>query len=75
MPVEGTTISYANNSAYADQVLLIEGVFYLMRRGAWCMAPSPPGPWAVSFRVPQAIYLIPPSSPVYSVTYLSQAGW
>jgi hypothetical protein len=69
VPVEGTTMQYANNTA--DKVLLIGGVYYLSRRGAWFMAPAPQGPWAPAPGPPDVIYTIPPSSPVYTVTYVS----
>ncbi len=69
LPVEGTTMQYASNTR--DKVLLIGSVYYLSRRGAWFMAPSPQGPWAVAAGPPEVIYTIPPSSPVYTVTYVS----
>ncbi|MGB9329600.1 MAG: hypothetical protein WCB10_02395 [Steroidobacteraceae bacterium] len=73
VPVEGTTMQYANNSA--DKVLLIGGVYYLRRRGAWFIAPTPQGPWAAAPGPPEVIYTIPPSSPVYTVTYVSWDYW
>jgi hypothetical protein len=69
MPVEGTTMQYASNTA--DKVLLSGGVYYLSRRGGWFMAPTPQGPWAAASGPPAVIYTIPPSSPVYTVTYVS----
>ncbi len=33
---------------------------------------SPQGPWALATSVPQVIYTIPSSSPVYNVTYVTQ---
>jgi hypothetical protein len=73
VPVEGTTMQYASNSA--DKVLLIGGVYYLRRRGAWFIAPTPQGPWAAAPGPPEIIYTIPPSSPVYTVTYVSWDYW
>ncbi len=69
VPVEGTTMQYANNTA--DKVLLIGGVYYLHRRGAWFMAVTAQGPWAAAPGPPDVIYTIPPSSPAYTVTYVS----
>jgi len=73
VPVEGTTMQYASNSA--DKVLLIGGVYYLRRRGAWFIAPTPEGPWAGAPGPPEVIYTIPPSSPIYTVTYVSWDYW
>jgi hypothetical protein len=36
----------------------------------WFSAGTPDGPWAVATAVPAAIYTIPPSSPVYNLTYV-----
>jgi hypothetical protein len=69
VPVEGTTMQYASNTA--DKVLLIGGVYYLHRRGAWFMAATPQGPWGPAPGPPDVIYTIPPSSPVFTVTYVS----
>jgi len=68
-PVEGTTMQYATNTA--DKVLLIGAVYYVSRRGQWFIAPSPQGPWTTAPGAPEVIYTIPPSSPVYTVTYAS----
>ena len=38
------------------------------------MAPAPNGPWTTCMSVPQEIYTIPPSSPVYNVTYVTQTA-
>lgn len=69
VPVAGTTMQYANNTP--DKVLLIGGVYYLSRRGAWFLAPTPQGPWDPAAAPPEVIYTIPPSSPAYTVTYVS----
>jgi hypothetical protein len=66
-PVEGTTMQYATNTL--DKVLLVGSVYYLSRRGQWFIAPTPAGPWATAPGAPETIYTIPPSSPVYTVTY------
>ena len=68
-PVEGTTMQYATNTA--DRVLLIGAVYYLSRRGQWFIAPTPQGPWTTAPGAPEVIYTIPPSSPIYTVTYAS----
>ena len=73
VPVKGTTMQYANNTA--DKVLLIGGVYYLSRHSAWWLSPTPQGPWAPASQPPEVIYTIPPSSPVYTVTYVSWSYW
>ncbi|MHC4956506.1 MAG: hypothetical protein ACYTGZ_21920 [Planctomycetota bacterium] len=45
-------------------------VFYCCHEGVWYVANSPLGPWAVATAVPDEIYKIPPSCPVYNVTYV-----
>jgi hypothetical protein len=72
-PVEGTTMQYATDTT--DKVLLIGGVYYLSRRGAWFMAPTPQGPWADASGPPEVIYTIPPGSPIYTVTYVTWGYW
>src|SRR5207237_2853370 len=39
----------------------------------WFMSPNPQGPWTTATSVPKEIYTIPPSSPVYNVTYVTQS--
>lgn len=67
-PIPGTTMQYATNTAY--QVIFAAGKYYCCYQGAWFVAASPNGPWALAAAVPQVIYTIPPSSPVYNVTYV-----
>jgi hypothetical protein len=66
--IEGTTMSYASN-ADAD-VIRIEDEYYLCANAVWFVSSSPTGPWKVLTDVPSVIYTIPPSSPVYHVTYV-----
>jgi hypothetical protein len=72
-PVEGTTMQYATDTT--DKVLLIGNVYYLTRRGAWYLAPTPNGPWATAARPPEVIYTIPPGVPMYTVTYVEWGYW
>jgi hypothetical protein len=69
-PIEGTSLSYATNTA--DKVVKVGDVYYLCLQGVWFMSPNPQGPWTTASSVPQVIYTIPPSSPVYNVTYVTQ---
>ena len=68
-PIEGTLLSYARNAA--TPVIRVDAAsYYAVDGGIWFAASSPSGPWAVASSVPDALYAIPPSSPVYYVTYV-----
>jgi hypothetical protein len=69
-PIEGTQLKYATNTP--DKVIQVGDVYYLCLQGVWFMSATPQGPWTTAASVPQAIYSIPPSSPVYNVTYVTQ---
>lgn len=69
-PIEGTSLSYATNTA--DKVIKVDNAYYLCSQGIWFMSPNSSGPWTTATTVPSAIYTIPPSSPVYNVTYVTQ---
>src|SRR5438874_919403 len=70
-PIEGTSMEYATNTA--DKVIKLGDVYYLCLQGVWFMSPSATGPWTTADSVPKEIYTIPPSSPVYNVTYVTQS--
>ncbi|MGA9733054.1 MAG: hypothetical protein WA274_24100 [Candidatus Acidiferrales bacterium] len=69
-PIEGTSLSYAANTP--DKVIKVGDVYYLCLQGVWFLSSAPQGPWQTAPSVPQVIYTIPPSSPVYNVTYVTQ---
>jgi hypothetical protein len=69
-PIEGTSLSYAANTP--DKVIKVGDVYYLCLQGVWFLSSTPNGPWQTAPSVPQVIYTIPPSSPVYNVTYVTQ---
>ena len=46
------------------------GALFLLQDGVWFMADNPNGPWQLAREVPEAIYQIPPSSPLYNATYV-----
>jgi hypothetical protein len=69
-PIKGTSMEYATNTR--DKVIELEGTYYLCLQGVWFIAPTPTGPWSTCQSVPKEIYTIPPSSPVYNVTYVTQ---
>jgi hypothetical protein len=70
--IEGTSLSYATN-ADAD-VIQVQDTYYLCLNAVWFSSSSPTGPWTVVSAVPEVIYTIPPSSPVYHVTYVKVEG-
>jgi hypothetical protein len=69
-PIEGTSLSYAANTS--DKVIKVGDMYYVCFQGVWFMSTSPQGPWQTAKSVPQEIYTIPPGSPVYNVTYVTQ---
>jgi hypothetical protein len=66
--ISGTTMFYAANTA--ERVIRVGDVYYLCFQGIWFVSRSPAGPWKTADAVPQIIYTIPASSPVYNVTYV-----
>jgi len=70
VPIEGTTLLYATNTP--DKVIQVGDLYYLCLQGVWFMSSTPQGPWTTADSVPQVIYTIPPTSPVYNVTYVTQ---
>lgn len=67
-PIAGTSVSYAVNTN--DQVFQVGSKYYVLKDGVWFVGDSPNGPFAVARSVPDEIYKIPPSSPVYNATYV-----
>src|ERR1043166_6043914 len=68
VPIAGTTMSYAVNTPY--EVIDVSGMYYCCNQGVWFVAPASTGPWLVCASVPQVIYTIPATSPMYNVTYV-----
>jgi hypothetical protein len=66
-PIEGTPLQYAANASVP--VIQVTNMYYALDRGVWFVASNPNGTWAVATEVPEIIYSIPPSSPLYYVTY------
>ena len=69
-PIKETSLSYASNTQ--DKVIKVGDLYYLCFQGVWFMSTAPTGPWKTAESVPQEIYTIPSSSPVYNVTYVTQ---
>jgi hypothetical protein len=69
-PIESTPLQYATNTQ--DKVIKDGDLYYLCFQAVWFMSTSPNGPWKTADSIPNEIYTIPPSSPVYNVTYVTQ---
>ena len=69
VPIEGTSMTYAQNTS-APVIKVADNNYYSIEAGVWFKAPTPQGPWRVADTVPAEIYDIPPSSPLYYVTYV-----
>lgn len=67
-PIEGTQLSYAANTE--SQVIKVGDRYYVLKDGVWFVGDSPTGPFVVATSVPEQIYEIPPTSPVYNATYV-----
>ena len=69
----GTTgIERAINTPF--DVLRYHQNYYLCFEGAWYQTDDAEGEWVLAFRVPDAIYNIPPESPAYSTTQVRVAS-
>jgi len=66
-PIDGTVLSYAVNAPLP--VIHTGEKYYALEKGVWFVAASPTGPWQVAPEVPEEVYTIPPSSPVYYATF------
>jgi hypothetical protein len=69
VPIQGTSMQYAKNTS-AAVIKVSDNNYYCLEAGVWFKAPSPQGAWRVADSVPEEIYTIPPSSPLYYVTYV-----
>jgi hypothetical protein len=73
-PIEGTTMTYAVNSI-TPVIAVSENSYYACQTGVWFTSRSAAGPWTVATSVPVSIYEIPPTSPLYYVTYVKVYGY
>lgn len=67
-PIDGTDMQYAVNAS--SPLILCKGSYYLSENAAWFKGAAANGPWALCDGVPEEIYTIPPSCPVYGATYV-----
>ena len=72
LPIDGTPMTYASNAS--QPVVNINGTMYCCDNGAWFMGTNQGGPWSVCDSVPEQIYSIPPSCPIYACTYVEVYG-
>ncbi len=74
--IEGLKLAYAVNTKYTviQDMSAEKKRFYCCYEAVWYEAPGPSGPWQVAVRVPDAIYAIPTSCPLYNVTYVRIYG-
>jgi hypothetical protein len=63
-----TQMTYAVNTA--TPVINAEKKYYAVDDAVWFVANSPSGPWVIATEVPDTIYTIPATSPIYHVTYV-----
>ena len=68
VPVQNTPITYASNCE--DPVLDVDNAYYCCHQAVWYQSPAPIGPWTVCVSVPQVIYTLPPSCPIYYCRYV-----
>lgn len=68
-PIPDTSLMYVFNSPMPI-IMVSQFQWYGVQNGVWFTASSAQGPWAVATTIPAAIYSIPPSSPLYYVTYV-----
>ena len=68
-PIAGTSLKYVINAS-APVIQVATDAYYAVRAGVWFTAAQVTGPWTVATSVPEAIYSIPPSSPIYFVTFV-----
>lgn len=71
--IPGTALAYAVNAGVPVIRTAPDG-YYAVKAGIWFTAKNPAGPWTLATAVPDAIYAIPPSSPVYFATYVRIYG-
>ncbi|MGE5255751.1 MAG: hypothetical protein ACM3KE_03715 [Hyphomicrobiales bacterium] len=73
-PIPGTPLQYVVNSP--TPIIRVDAhTFYALRAGVWFTATSVKGSWVVAISVPAVIYTVPPSSPLYYVTFVRVYGY
>jgi hypothetical protein len=62
-----SSVNYAVNTTH--DVVQVENTYYACDSGVWYQSAAALGPWTVSVEIPQVIYTIPPTCPIYPVTF------
>jgi hypothetical protein len=68
-PIPNTALTYVMNSS-VPVIQVNPSSYYAVTAGVWFTASQLTGPWNIATSVPAMIYTIPPSSPLYYVTYV-----
>jgi hypothetical protein len=71
--IPSTPLTYVVNSS-APLIQVSPTSYYAVTAGVWFTAAQITGPWTIATSVPGVIYTIPPSSPLYYVTYVKIYG-
>lgn len=66
--IEGLGMQYAVNTEFA--IISTGGRYYCCHHAIWYESERPSGPWKVCISVPDIIYSMPPSCPLYHVKYV-----
>ena len=66
-PIEKNPLQYATNTPHS--VIKDDSKYYCCSDGVWFVGDDPEGSWQVAESVPEVIYTIPPTCPIYTVTY------
>ncbi|HEV8020950.1 MAG TPA: hypothetical protein VGP41_06770 [Candidatus Lustribacter sp.] len=69
VPIAGTTLKYAANTR-TDVLAINANLYYACSDGVWYSSASPKGAWAPAIYVPDVVYTIPASSPMYHLTFV-----
>ncbi|MET0543118.1 MAG: autotransporter [Variovorax sp.] len=67
--IDGTPLAYVANTP-TPIIRVSDGAYYAVENGVWFVSGSVRGPWSVARSVPAVVYSIPPSSPLYYVTFV-----
>ena len=68
VPIDSTDLHYGVNTA--TPVILADDLFYACEGAAWYVSAGATGPWALADSIPDEIYSMPPSSPVYNCRFV-----
>jgi hypothetical protein len=69
----GTSVSRAVNAS-VPVIRVAPDAYYAVKAGIWFTASQVSGPWSIATSVPAPIYTIPPTSPIFFVTFVRIYG-